>query len=60
MGHTPKPSIETAGDDPGPVIKAFKNAGVTVLHKCTTIRHAESAVRLGADFLSIDGFECGG
>ncbi|KAI8658076.1 2-nitropropane dioxygenase [Fusarium keratoplasticum] len=53
-------AVETAGDNPGPVIKALKNAEVTVLHKCTTIRHAESAIRLGADFLSIDGFECGG
>jgi hypothetical protein len=31
-----------------------------VLHKCTTIRHAHSAVKLGVDFLSIDGFECAG
>ncbi|KAH7165299.1 hypothetical protein EDB81DRAFT_838103 [Dactylonectria macrodidyma] len=52
--------VETAGNSPGPVIKALKKAGVIVLHKCTTIRHAESAIRLGADFLSIDGFECGG
>ncbi|KAI8648988.1 NMO domain-containing protein [Fusarium keratoplasticum] len=52
--------VETAGNSPGPVISQLKNAGVTVLHKCTTIRHAFSAVKLGVDFLSIDGFECGG
>lgn len=52
--------VETAGNSPGPVIKQLKQAGVTVLHKCTTIKHAQSAIKLGVDFLSIDGFECAG
>ena len=52
--------VETAGNSPGPVIKQLKAAGCTILHKCTTIRHAHSAVKLGVDFLSIDGFECAG
>ncbi|KAB2578203.1 2-nitropropane dioxygenase NPD [Lasiodiplodia theobromae] len=52
--------VETAGNSPGPVIKQLKAAGVTILHKCTTIRHAQAAIRLGVDFLSIDGFECAG
>ncbi|KIW07012.1 uncharacterized protein PV09_01907 [Verruconis gallopava] len=52
--------VETAGNSPGPVIKQLKAAGVIILHKCTTIRHAQSAVKLGVDFLSIDGFECAG
>ncbi|KAJ5637166.1 hypothetical protein N7490_007045 [Penicillium lividum] len=52
--------VETAGNNPGPVIKQLKKAGIIVLHKCTTIRHAKSAVKLGVDFLSIDGFECAG
>ena len=52
--------VETAGNSPGPVIKQLKEAGITILHKCTTIRHAQSAVKLGVDFLSIDGFECAG
>jgi NAD(P)H-dependent flavin oxidoreductase YrpB (nitropropane dioxygenase family) len=52
--------VETAGNSPGPVIKMLKQAGVIILHKCTTIRHAQSAVKLGVDFLSIDGFECAG
>lgn len=52
--------VETAGNSPGPVISQLKKAGVTILHKCTTIRHAQSAVKLGVDFLSIDGFECAG
>jgi NAD(P)H-dependent flavin oxidoreductase YrpB (nitropropane dioxygenase family) len=52
--------VETAGNSPGPVIAQLKKADITVLHKCTTIRHAQSAVKLGVDFLSIDGFECAG
>jgi NADH:quinone reductase (non-electrogenic) len=52
--------VETAGNSPGPVIKLLKGAGCIILHKCTTIRHAISAVKLGVDFLSIDGFECAG
>lgn len=52
--------VETAGNSPGPVIKQLKAANIIILHKCTTIRHAESAIKLGVDFLSIDGFECAG
>ena len=52
--------IETAGNSPGPIIEYVKANGCIVLHKCTTIRHAQSAVKLGVDFLSIDGFECAG
>ena len=52
--------VETAGNSPGPVIKQLKAASCIILHKCTSIRHAQSAVKLGVDFLSIDGFECAG
>ena len=52
--------VETAGNNPGPVLAQLKKVGTIILHKCTTIRHAKSAVKLGVDFLSIDGFECGG
>lgn len=52
--------VETAGNSPGPVIKQFKAANCIILHKCTAIRHAQSAIKLGVDFLSIDGFECAG
>ena len=52
--------VETAGNNPGPFIKKLKAVNAIVLHKCTTIRHALSAERLGVDFLSIDGFECAG
>jgi NAD(P)H-dependent flavin oxidoreductase YrpB (nitropropane dioxygenase family) len=52
--------VETAGNSPGPVIKQLKAANTIILHKCTTIKHAQSAIKLGVDFLSIDGFECAG
>lgn len=52
--------VETAGNSPGPVIQQLKKANCVILHKCTTIRHAQSAINLGVDFLSIDGFECAG
>jgi NAD(P)H-dependent flavin oxidoreductase YrpB (nitropropane dioxygenase family) len=51
--------VETAGLVKEYVEK-FKAAGCIVLHKCTTIRHSISAVKMGVDFLSIDGFECAG
>lgn len=51
--------VETAGLVKDYVPK-FKEAGCTVLHKCTTIRHSLSAIKMGVDFLSIDGFECAG
>ncbi|KAI8826062.1 2-nitropropane dioxygenase [Fimicolochytrium jonesii] len=52
--------VETAGNNPGPHVKRFKEARIMVIHKCTSIRHALSAQKLGVDFLSIDGFECAG
>lgn len=52
--------VETAGNNPAPIIQQLKQANAIILHKCTTIRHAKSAAKLGVDFLSIDGFECAG
>lgn len=52
--------VETAGNSPGPIIQQLKSANCKILHKCTTIRHAQAAIRLGVDYLSIDGFECAG
>ena len=37
-----------------------KAHGITILHKCTAVRHALSAERNGCDIISIDGFECAG
>jgi nitronate monooxygenase len=52
--------VETAGRNPEPVIKKLKSAGIIVIHKCVAIRHAETAARMGADMISMDGFDCGG
>jgi NADH:quinone reductase (non-electrogenic) len=52
--------VETAGNSPGVIIKKLKAHNIIVLHKCTSIKHAQSAIKLGVDFLSIDGFECAG
>lgn len=52
--------VETAGRNPEPYLAAFKGAGIKVIHKCTSIRHALKAERLGCDAVSMDGFECAG
>jgi nitronate monooxygenase len=52
--------IETAGSSPEKYIKQFKAAGKLCIHKCTSIRHAVSAIKYGADIISLDGFECAG
>jgi nitronate monooxygenase len=54
------PAVETAGSNPSRYIERFKKAGVKVIHKCTTLRHAVKAEQLGVDAVTIDGFECAG
>lgn len=52
--------VETAGSKPQAHVEDFKAHGVKVIHKCTSVRHALSAERMGVDVISIDGFECAG
>ena len=52
--------VETAGRAPTDHLPRFKDNGVTVIHKCTSVRHSVSAVKKGVDIISIDGFECAG
>lgn len=52
--------LETAGNNPKALIQRAKAAGMTVIHKCTAVRHAITAQNAGADIVSIDGFECAG
>ena len=52
--------VETAGHKPQEHVEDLKAHGVTVIHKCTAVRHALSAERMGVDAISIDGFECAG
>ncbi|WP_336881059.1 nitronate monooxygenase family protein [Rhodococcus globerulus] len=52
--------VETAGSNPAVHVEHFKEHGIKVIHKCTSVRHALKAQSLGVDAVSIDGFECAG
>lgn len=52
--------VETAGRSPQEYMPALKDAGIKVIHKCTSVRHALKAQAIGCDAVSVDGFECGG
>ena len=52
--------VETAGNNPAKWMPALKDAGIKVVHKCTSVRHALKAEAIGCDAVSVDGFECGG
>jgi nitronate monooxygenase len=52
--------IETAGRNPEPYMDQLKAAGIKVVHKCTSVRHAVKAEKIGCDVVSIDGFEAAG
>ncbi len=52
--------IETAGRNPEPYMDQLKSAGIKVIHKCTSVRHAVKAQKIGCDAVSIDGFEAAG
>ncbi|MDV6013418.1 nitronate monooxygenase [Haloechinothrix sp. LS1_15] len=54
------PVVETAGFNPKDHLPAFAEAGIKVVHKCTSVRHAVKAQSLGVDAVSVDGFECAG
>jgi nitronate monooxygenase len=52
--------VETAGNNPQKWLPALKDAGIKVIHKCTSVRHSLKAESIGCDAVSVDGFECGG
>ncbi|SFM46660.1 NAD(P)H-dependent flavin oxidoreductase [Marinobacter pelagius] len=52
--------VETAGRSPEKYMEQLKSAGIKVIHKCTSVRHALKAQRIGCDAVSVDGFECAG
>ena len=52
--------VETAGRSPEAYMPPLKDAGIKVIHKCTSVRHSLKAQRIGCDAVSVDGFECGG
>jgi nitronate monooxygenase len=53
-------AVETAGNNPQKWLPALKEAGIKVIHKCTSVRHSLKAESIGCDAVSVDGFECGG
>ena len=52
--------VETAGRNPEEYLPELQKAGVKIIHKCTSVRHALKAEKIGCDAVSVDGFECGG
>ncbi len=54
------PVVETAGRNPQEYLPKLQNAGIKIIHKCTSVRHALKAEKIGCDAVSVDGFECGG
>jgi len=52
--------VETAGRNPEVYLPKLQAAGIKIIHKCTSVRHALKAERIGCDAVSVDGFECGG
>ena len=52
--------VETAGRNPQEHLPALQDAGIKIIHKCTSVRHALKAETIGCDAVSVDGFECGG
>lgn len=52
--------VETAGRNPEPYLPYLRDAGIKVIHKCTSVRHSLKAEAIGCDAVSVDGFECGG
>ncbi len=53
-------AVETAGRNPAEHLPKLKEAGVKIIHKCTSVRHSLKAQSIGCDAVSVDGFECGG
>ncbi|MFT3804199.1 MAG: nitronate monooxygenase family protein [Burkholderiaceae bacterium] len=53
-------AVETAGRNPQEYMPLLKEAGIKVIHKCTSVRHSLKAEAIGCDAVSVDGFECGG
>tara|TARA_B100000886_G_scaffold167228_1_gene114288 strand:- start:864 stop:1835 length:972 start_codon:yes stop_codon:yes gene_type:complete len=52
--------VETAGRNPAEYLPKLKDAGIKIIHKCTSVRHSLKAQSIGCDAVSVDGFECGG
>ncbi len=54
------PVVETSGRSPGSFIQKLKDNGIKLIHKVPSVRFAKKAETIGADAVTIVGFECGG
>ncbi len=54
------PVVETAGRNPAPLVPRLKEAGVKIIHKMTSVHHAEKAQAAGVDAVALLGFGSGG
>lgn len=54
------PVVETSGRSPEPFIQKLKDNGIKLIHKVPSVRYAKKAEAIGADAVTIVGFECGG
>lgn len=52
--------VETSGRSPEAYLPIMRDAGITVLHKVASLRHAVKAQEIGVDAVAIVGAECGG
>jgi nitronate monooxygenase len=52
--------IETAALNPEQFVERLKKKGVTVLHKCASVRHAQTAERIGVDAVTLVGYDAAG
>ena len=54
------PIVETSGRSPEPFVQILKREGIKLIHKAPSVRFAQKAESIGADAVTIVGFECGG
>lgn len=53
--------VETSGHSaPEALCRRFKDAGMTWIHKCVGIRYAKKVEKMGADIVTVVGYENGG
>ncbi len=53
-------AVETAGRSPEEMVPQLKQCGVKIIHKVTSVKHALKAQKVGADAVTMIGYEGGG
>jgi len=52
--------VETVGPIKPSLFEQLHKAGILCMHKVTSVRHGLAAERMGADAITVEGFECAG